>query len=50
MNEKAYKVMTFAGAVNIAVGIVISVIGVAAGVLTIISGARLLKEKTGLTF
>ena len=29
MNEKAYKVMTFAGAVNIAVGIVISVIGVA---------------------
>ena len=37
MNEKAYKVMTFAGAVNLAVGIVISVIGVAAGVLTIIT-------------
>lgn len=50
MNEKAYKVMTFAGTVNIAVGVVISVIGVAAGVLTIISGARLLKEKKGLTF
>ena len=50
MNERAYKAMSFAGAVNIAVGIVIAVVGVAAGVLAIISGARLLREKKGLTF
>ena len=48
MNERAYKAMSFAGAVNIAV--VIAVVGVAAGVLAIISGARLLREKKGLTF
>ena len=48
--KKAYKVMTFAGAVNIAVGVVNIRNRVAAGVLTIISGARLLKEKKGLTF
>ena len=48
MNERAYKAMSFAGAVNIAVGIVIAVVGVAAGVLAIISGARLLREKKGL--
>ncbi|MEX3029984.1 hypothetical protein [[Clostridium] scindens] len=50
MNERTYKAMSFAGAVNIAVGIVIAVVGVAAGVLAIISGARLLREKKGLTF
>ena len=50
MNEKAYKAMTFAGAANIAVGIIIVVVGVAAGIISIISGARLIKEKKGLTF
>ena len=50
MNEKAYKTMTLAGVSNIAVGIIIAVIGVAAGVLTIICGARLIKDKKGLTF
>ena len=42
MNEKAYKAMSLAGAANIAVGIVILVVGIA--------GARLQKEKKGLTF
>ena len=50
MNEKAYKSMTMAGVSNIAVGIIISVIGIAAGVLSIVTGARLLKDKKGLTF
>lgn len=45
MNEKAYKAMGLAGAAGIAVGIVVTVIGIAAGVISIISGARLLKEK-----
>lgn len=50
MNEKAYKAMTFAGISNIAVGIWITVVGIAVGIITIISGARLLKAKKGLTF
>ena len=45
MNEKAYKAMGLAGAAGIAVGIVVTVVGIAAGVISIISGARLLKEK-----
>ena len=32
MNEKAYKAMGLAGAAGIAVGIVVTVIGIAAGV------------------
>lgn len=50
MNEKAFKTMTLAGISNIAVGIIIAVIGVAAGVMTIVTGARLIKDKKGLTF
>ena len=50
MNEKAYKTMTMAGVSNIFVGISITVIGIAAGVMTIINGARLIKDKKGLTF
>ena len=50
MNEKAYKAMSLAGAANIAVGIVILVVGIAAGVIAIVMGARLQKEKKGLTF
>lgn len=50
MNEQAYKTMSFAGAAGIVVGIVIVVVGVAAGVVAIVSGARLLKDKKGLTF
>lgn len=50
MNEKAYKSMSFAGASGIAVGIVMIVTGVSAGIIAIISGARLLKDKKGLTF
>ena len=50
MNEKAYKAMNFAGVSNIVIGVVVAVEGVAAGVLAIISGARLLKDKKGLTF
>ena len=50
MNEKAYKAMSLAGAANIAVGIVILVVGIAAGVIAIVTGARLQKENKGLTF
>lgn len=50
MNEKAYKTMTFAGTAGIAVGIIMVVTGISAGVIAIVSGARLLKDKKGLTF
>ena len=48
--KKAYKAMGLAGAAGIAVGIVVTVVGIAAGVISIISGARLLKEKKRNTF
>lgn len=50
MNEKAYKSMGFAGVTGIAVGIIILVTGIAAGIVAIVSGAKLLKDKHGLTF
>lgn len=50
MNEKAYKSMSFAGTASITIGIIVAVVGVATGVIAIISGARLLKDKRGLTF
>lgn len=50
MNERAYKTMHMAGAANIAIGIVTLVIGTAVGIIAIVSGAKLLKDKKGLTF
>ncbi|WP_251388752.1 hypothetical protein [Mediterraneibacter agrestimuris] len=48
--EKAYKTMTSSGAANLAVGIVMVVAGVVAGVLTIINGARLLKNRREIIY
>ena len=50
MNEKIYKTMTTVGAGNIVLGVIMIVTGIAAGVITIVGGARLLKNKSGLTF
>lgn len=50
MNEKAYRTMGIAGAAGITVGIVMIVAGVVSGVIAIISGARLMKDRKGLTF
>ena len=50
MNEKAYKTMCLAGAAGIKVGIILMFTGVAAGIISIVSGAKLLKDKKGLTF
>ncbi|XCP86307.1 hypothetical protein ABXS75_05755 [Roseburia hominis] len=50
MTEKAFKTMGNAGAANLAIGITLIVVGIASGVVLIISGARLFKEKRGLTF
>ncbi|MGI6095548.1 MAG: hypothetical protein ACOYBL_08970 [Lachnospiraceae bacterium] len=50
MNEKIYKTMSKSGAGNLALGIVVLVTGITAGVLLIISGAKLIKQKYELTF
>lgn len=50
MEEKTYKVMGGAGAMNIVLGIVILVTGIASGVLMIVSGAKLLTGKSRILF
>lgn len=50
MIEKAYKTMGSVAASNIALGIIIIAVGLVAGVITIVGGARLIKSKSGLTF
>jgi len=50
MEEKAYKVMGQSGAWNIALGVIAIVMGVAGGVLLVVSGARLLAVKSKLLF
>ena len=48
--EKAYKTMTSSGVSNIVLGIVTIVAGLSAGIITLIHGARLLKNRNNLTF
>ena len=50
MVEKAYKAMHAAGAASIAIGVTVLVTGVVSGILSIVFGARLLKNKPQLTF
>lgn len=50
MDEKIYKTMGSTGAANLVVGICIIAGGIAAGILLIINGARLLKNKSKIIF
>lgn len=50
MKEEIYKTMNSAGAGNIAIGSILIVLGVAAGVIAIVSGAKLLTKKDDLLF
>ena len=50
MSEKTNKTMSTVGGGNIALGIVVLVTGLAAGILIIVSGARLLKRKSEIMF
>ena len=45
MAERAYKTMKSTGAWNIATGVILMVVGVACGIMLIINGGRLLKDK-----
>ena len=48
--EKAYLTMKNSGAGSIALGIIVLVVGITVGVLSIMSGASLLKHKREITF
>lgn len=48
MNEKIYKTMGNVGGANLVMGIIIMVTGISAGIMMIINGARLLKNKKRL--
>ena len=48
--ERAYKTMSCAGAGNIVIGIIMIVTGITAGIISILSGANLLRRKSELTF
>lgn len=48
--EKAYRTMRNSGAGSIAIGIIILVVGIATGIVSIVNGASLLKNKNDITF
>ncbi len=50
MKEKMYKVMSLTGSSNIVLGIVVATVGLATGVMMIITGANLLKKKGKIIF
>ncbi len=48
--EKVYKVMRTTGGFNIAIGVILIVFGVTLGILNIVSGASLLKNRKHILF
>lgn len=50
MNEKVYNTMKQVGAWNIVFGVVLITLGVAIGVMQIVHGGKLLKNKKEITF
>lgn len=50
MDEKLFKTLGRIGGANIAIGVICIVIGAAVGVVSIICGGKLLKDKNNLLF
>ncbi len=50
MNEKAYKSMNTVGAWSIVFGVINIVVGLAVGIGAVIAGAKLIKDKSNITF
>lgn len=48
MNEKIYHSMTLTGACDIAVGIIVLAVGITTGILTLVNGARILKNRKNI--
>lgn len=50
MSEKIYSTMKSVGIGNLVTGILIIIVGIAGGIIMIISGAKLLKKKSDILF
>jgi len=50
MDEKNYKSLGWCGGFNIAIGVISIVMGIAAGVILIVSGAKVLSAKNKMIF
>ena len=50
MEERVHKTMAWTGALNITVGVISIVLGLAGGVLMIVSGGKLLSDRKKLLF
>ncbi|HIT05096.1 MAG TPA: hypothetical protein IAB53_00385 [Candidatus Scybalocola faecipullorum] len=50
VHEKIYRTMKNVGAGNLVFGIIIIIAGVTVGVMSIVNGARLLKNKSNILF
>lgn len=50
MPEKAYQTMKHAGAWGIVMGVLLMIAGIAIGVMSIIYGSKLLKNKSEIIF
>lgn len=48
--EKVYKSINMSGAAAIAIGVVMMVVGLSAGILSVVMGANLLRRKDDITF
>ena len=49
-NEIVFRSMRFSGALNITLGIIILVVGIASGIMLLISGGKLLSGKSRILF
>ena len=50
MDEKLFKTMEYIGGANIAMGVTCIAIGLFVGILSIVCGGKLLKDKNNLLF
>lgn len=49
-NEKIYNSMKFSAVLNIIIGVILIVFGVTAGVLMLVSGGKLINNKSKILF
>ncbi len=50
MREKAFVTMFQSAVINIVIGVIVLITGIVSGTLLLVSGARLMKNKSGITF
>ena len=50
MKERIYKTMKSAGAFDLSMGILVLCLGMTAGIMMIVNGAKLLARKSDITF